>query len=88
MLQSKKHFSFIVLIFKINFYLQMFAPVKGEHWFRPAIRALSPLVFNLVLASINLEAQLWQVALFSLLASAIFELMLVKIPKKDEIFSR
>ncbi|MGZ3807120.1 MAG: hypothetical protein ACXVCE_03480 [Bacteriovorax sp.] len=70
MLVSKQRFSFLNVVVRINYYLQLFIKIKKVPFGPSIIRAISPLLFTLILMVAGGSGNV----LFALLGSICFEL--------------
>lgn len=77
-LRNKKGLSLLTLVYKANFYLQMFIRVEKIKYTASVVRAISPLVFTFFLFVAGGSGNL----IFTLLGSFIFELIYLNIIKK------
>jgi hypothetical protein len=68
-LSKKQRFSFLTVIIRINYYLQLFIKIKNFKYGPAVIRAISPFLFTLILVVAGGSGNL----LFTLLGSAFFE---------------
>lgn len=69
MLTQKQRFSFINVVVRINYYLQLFIKIKKVTFGPAIIRAISPMLFTLVLIVLGGSGNI----LFTLLGSLAFE---------------
>ncbi len=69
MLVSKQRFSFLNVIVRINYYLQLFIKIERFPFGPSLIRAISPLVFTFMLMVVGGNGNM----LFTILGSACFE---------------
>ena len=70
MLTKKQRFSFINVVVRINYYLQLFIKIKKVPFGPSIVRALSPLIFTLVLMIVGGSGNI----IFTLLGSICFEI--------------
>ncbi|MDO9334129.1 MAG: hypothetical protein Q7T57_06375 [Dehalococcoidales bacterium] len=69
MLTSRQRFSFINVVVRINYYLQLFIKLKKISFGPSIVRAISPMLFSLLLILVGGSGNL----LFTLLGSICFE---------------
>jgi hypothetical protein len=69
MLTKKQRFSFISVVVRVNYYLQLFINIKKTSFGPAIIRALSPMIFTLILMVVGGSGNI----LFTLLGSVCFE---------------
>jgi len=77
-LKSKNKFSLLTVVFKLNFYLQMFIRYEAFPYTASFVRAVSPLLFTFVLYLFGGSGNL----LFTFLGSIAFELVYFTMLKK------
>ena len=77
-LKSKNKFSLLTVVFKLNFYLQMFIRYEAFPYTSSFVRAVSPLLFTFVLYLFGGSGNL----LFAFLGSIVFELVYFNVLKK------
>lgn len=81
-LTSNNRFSFLAVVVRSNHYLQMFINLKRVPYASSIIRAISPVIFTLLLFMVGGKGNI----LFTLLGSFCFEAVyLVSKRKKDEL---
>ena len=69
MLTKKQRFSFINVVVRINYYLQLFIKIKKVPFGPSIVRALSPALFTLILMVVGGSGNI----IFTLLGSVCFE---------------
>lgn len=77
-LKSKNKFSLLAVVFKLNFYLQMFIRYETFPYTASFVRAVSPLIFTFVLYLFGGSGNL----IFAFLGSIIFEIVYFNVLKK------
>ncbi len=77
-MNKKQRLSFINVIVRSNYYLQLFIRIKNFKYSSSFVRAISPLVFTLLLVVAGGSGNL----LFTLLGSVAFELVYLLLSKK------
>lgn len=77
-LKSKNRFSLLTVVFKLNFYLQMFIRYEKFPYTASFVRAVSPLLFTFILYLFGGSGNL----IFTFLGSITFELVYFNILKK------
>jgi hypothetical protein len=77
-LTSRNKFSMLAVVFKFNFYLQMFIHIKDFKYTSSLVRAISPFVFTVFLYLVGGSGNF----LFTILGSFMFELIYLGIMKK------
>lgn len=79
MLTKKQRFSFINVVVRTNYYLQLFIKIKKDPFGSSIIRALSPMLFTLILMVVGGSGNI----LFTLLGSLSFEVTHYFLTKKS-----
>lgn len=77
-MNKKQRFSFINVIVRSNYYLQLFIKIKNFKYSPSFVRALSPLAFTSILVVAGGSGNL----LFTLLGSVVFEVIYLLLYKK------
>jgi hypothetical protein len=79
-LTQNKRFSFLSVIIRANYYLQLFLPAHKISHGAALVRAISPMFFSFLLFSVGGTGNLF----FTLLGSFIFELLYLVMNKKPK----
>ena len=81
MLTRKQRFSFINVVVRINYYLQLFIKIKKIPFGPSIVRAISPLIFTLILMVVGGSGNI----LFAILGSVSFETTHYLLAKKNKL---